>query len=314
MHRASMTHSLASYSAAEDADQLAGEIAEPLQESAPIAFEAALQLCDIRDQATSCRAYHAIWQYLRVAGMIRAVRSDGPLYVAAAVRLAEQGRLRRVLICGAADYSLLAYLAYAVRSAGCDTEFDVVDLCQTPLRIVAWYGVRRGLKVNTTQADITQFNPSSRYDLICAHSFLAAVAPHIRPMLFRMWKGWLEPQGRICLSSRIDLAPPAADRQAKDLRLESMVQQFFRRRRDLNLALPTDDDRFAELILHYARRGLDRQRGITSQLMHQWCADSRLTLESVLEPDKVVPHARDRAALPLESGAHVRLWFEARRA
>src|SRR4051812_48760039 len=78
-----------------DAQSLAAELAEPLQESAPIAFATALERCP-HDGA--CQAYHAVWQYLRQADLARSVRVDGPLYVAVADRLARAGLLRRVLI------------------------------------------------------------------------------------------------------------------------------------------------------------------------------------------------------------------------
>lgn len=294
-----------------DAEALANEIAEPLRTSAPIAFEAAHESCPA-DDAGGCRSYHAIWQYLRLAGMVRAVRTDGPLYVAAATRLAREGRLRRVLVCGAADYSSLAYLAHAARQAGAAPAFDVVDLCRTPLRLVSWYAARRGIAVNVIRADATAFDAPHRYDMVCAHSLLAAMPHSARPGLFAMWRRLLAPDGRVCFSSRIDLADVGAKRLPKDVRVEAMTREFFRRRDELGLELPVSEEAFALLIGRYANRGLNRRQGITHAMIRDWCRDNRLALVAEAEPDVVVPSAKDRSALPLDSGAHSRWWFEAR--
>src|SRR4051794_7782589 len=83
-----------------DAESLAAEIAEPLHQSAQIQFATALERCAPEG---TCQGYHAVWQYLRFANLARSVRVDGPLYVAAAERMARAGRLRRVLITATAD-------------------------------------------------------------------------------------------------------------------------------------------------------------------------------------------------------------------
>lgn len=296
-----------------DADELSSAIAEPLAVSAPISFATAHMLCP-PDEAGGCRSYHAIWQYLRMVGMVRAMRTDGPLYVAAARRLARAGRLRRVLICGAADYSSLAYLDYAARQAGVAPFFDVVDLCQTPLRMVAWYGARGGPAVNAIRADVTTFDTPHRYDMICAHSLLAAMPHSSRPGLFAMWQRLLAPEGRVCLSSRINDDEDGAERQPRESRVEAMTREFCQRRHELGLELPVSDEAFAALIGRYASRGLGRRQGITRAMIRDWCNGHRLAVAAEIEPGSVVPNARDRPALPLESGTHSRWWFELRRA
>ena len=62
------------------------QLAEPLLESAPIAFRTAMTGCVPGDRG-SCRAYHAVWQYLRLAGSTRSVKVDGALYVAEVHRI-----------------------------------------------------------------------------------------------------------------------------------------------------------------------------------------------------------------------------------
>jgi hypothetical protein len=296
-----------------DADALSAAVAEPLTESAPIAFETAHALCPV-DEAGGCRSYHAIWQYLRIAGLVRAMQTDGPLYVSAVMRLARERRLVRVLICGAADYSSLAYLAYGARQAGVAPCFDVIDLCETPLRMVRWYGARSGIAVNPICADATTFDSPHRYDVICAHSLLAAMPHASRPGLFAMWRHLLAPQGRVCFSSRINREAAGAERASKESRVDAMTREFFQRRDALELNLPVADEAFAALIRRYANRGLGRRQGITRAMIRDWCAGQGLALVAELETASIVPNARDRSSLPLESGTHARWWFEARHA
>src|SRR5512134_2028139 len=92
-----------------DAHTLAERIAEPLSESAPLAFTTAMARCQ---HDSACQVYHALWQYLRLAGLVRAVCVDGPIFAAVAERMARAGKLRRVLITASADFSMLAHLAY----------------------------------------------------------------------------------------------------------------------------------------------------------------------------------------------------------
>ena len=134
-----------------DAHTLAERIAEPLLESAPLAFTTAMAHCP---HGSACQVYHALWQYLRLAELARSVRVDGPIYAAMAERMARAGRLRRVLITATADYSMLAHLAYGARQAGAAVEFSILDQCATTLRLNAWYAERNGLDVRTIQADV----------------------------------------------------------------------------------------------------------------------------------------------------------------
>ena len=134
-----------------DPDAVAAAIAEPLMDSAPIAFQTAIERCPPMDAPGSCRAYHAVWQYLRLAERTRSLRVDGGLYAAAAERLARMGMLRRVLVTATADYSMLAHLAFGARRGGAQPAFHIVDRCASTLELNQWYGDRMGLAVELTQ-------------------------------------------------------------------------------------------------------------------------------------------------------------------
>lgn len=298
----------------EDADQLLAEIAEPLHVSAPIAYAIAHDTCQPGGPADDCRAYHAIWQYLRLTDTIRSVRSDGPLFVAAAGRRARAGRLRRVLICGTADYSMLAYLGHAVRRSGAATEFDVLDRCGTTLRMNQWYAERRGLSVRTIAADVMAFEPDRQYDLICAHSFLAWISSASRPLLVARWHDWLVPGGEVCFSGRTDLkdGPPSTTDHAQ--RVAAMTAEFFERCDALGLDLPADRDTFAGLIRRYGERPLHRGCDLTMDRILAWIGSAGLSLDLAVPVAGLVAGARDKSSMPVTVEGRPRMWFLARRA
>ncbi|HEX6119494.1 MAG TPA: hypothetical protein VFZ03_08570 [Dongiaceae bacterium] len=297
-----------------DADQLACDISEPLVESAPIAFETAMSECASADDITGCRTYHAIWQYLRLTGVIRAVRADGPLFAAAVKAHAARWPLRRILISGTADYSMLAYLGHAARNAGASPAFDIIDRCATTLQMNVWYGVRRGLDVRTVQTDVNAYRPTERYDLICTHSFLYWAVGQQRSDLFRNWRDWLAPDGRLCFSNRIEPSAPLVDPLGPSQRIGAMVSEFFRRRTELGITLPVPDSEFESLIRGYARRPAARVRDLTMQELQKQFDEAGLVVESAVKVIDAVPGHRDRESTAVQSEGRPRYWFQARRA
>lgn len=297
-----------------DADELAAEIAEPLKISAPIAYETARRTCLPGEPANDCRAYHAIWQYLRLTNIARSVRSDGPLFIAAAARRARAGRLRRVLICGTADYSMLAYLGHAARSNGAETQFDVLDRCPTTLQLNDWYASRAGLTARTIRADVFAFKADESYDLICTHSFLAWLDYDTRPRLMERWRDWLGEGGEVAFSNRIDSAAGAAATRDHAERLEAMTAEFFQRCAEMKLELPADEKSFRELMRQYGLRTLHRKRDMPMDTMRDWLRGAGLQLDLAVPIASVVPNAKDRASAPTKEEGRPRVWFLAHRA
>lgn len=297
-----------------DADQLASDISEPLAESAPIAFETAMAECASADEMTGCRAYHAVWQYLRLADVIRAVRVDGPLFTAAVKAHAVRRPLRRILISGTADYSMLAYLGHAARRAGASPIFDIIDRCATTLKMNEWYGARRGLDVRTVLTDVNAYRPTERYDLICTHSFLYWAVGQQRSELFRNWRDWLAPEGRLCFSNRIEPSPPVVESRSSSQRIDAMVSDFFRRRAELGIALPVPDPEFESMLYSYARRPAMRIRDLTMQNLQHHLDEAGFVVESAIKVTDAVPGHRDKISSPVQSEGRPRYWFQARRA
>lgn len=294
-----------------DCGSLAAEINEPLQESAGICFELASQHCMAAEGG--CRAYHALWQYLRLADVARAVRVDGPLYVDAVERFSRGGRLSRVLISGAADYGMLAHLAHGAKHSGIEPQFDVLDRCETTLAINKWYADRNGLRLRTIKVDATEFSPDHTYDLICTHSILPWFSDEERPRQFRRWRDWLAPGGRLCFGNRI--SPQSVPHDAEDHRERlTRIQGIVRiKLSDLGLAPPCGEAEFDALFRHLGSHKLGGYPELPLNVIKGWIADAGLELEHAVVVADVLPGLEDRT---IYSGSHEgrpRMWFQARR-
>ena len=296
-----------------DAAQLAREIAEPLEQSAPIAFETAMAQCEPEGAQRGCRAYHAVWQYLRMADVIRAVRVDGPLFAAAVAAQAARAPLRRILISGTADYSMLAYLSHAAARAGVSPVFDVIDQCTTALTMNEWFGARRGIAVRTVLTDVTAYRPTERYDLIATHSFLYWANAEQRTQLFRNWRDWLAPEGRLCFSNRIESIAPSPGAPPPVGHTGEMVSKFLRRRAELGIALPVPEPEFEALVRTYATPMLV-VRDLTMPALQRNFDESGLLVECALPVTKMVSGHGDINSAPISIEGRPRIWFQARRA
>jgi len=295
-----------------DGDRLAREIGEPLQQSAPIGFEIAQRLCE-RDGPTSCRTYHAMWQYLRLTGVHRSLRVDGPLFVAAAERLALSGRLNRVLVSGTADYSMLAHIAHGGRRGGRVPSFHVVDKCNSTLRLNEWYGEQRDIDVGTFRSEILAFQPERQYDLICTHSFLGFHSLADRQTLFRRWGEWLAPGGRLCFSNPVSDRPVPPDLEGRSRRLASKIDVAIERLAELGVALPCARSEFEELIREAGLRRKVEAPAMSQETICSWIAEAGLEIEIAVPVTKAIPGELDLPGISNRGSDRPRIWFQARR-
>lgn len=296
-----------------EADRLIREIDEPLRQSAPIGFELARTLCEGGDRENDCRAYHAVWQYFRLADVWRAVRIDGPVFVAAAEQLARDGRLSRVLISGAADYSMLAHIAHGARRGGATPSFDVVDRCKTALRMNEWYAAQRGSNVRTFRSDVLAFRPDRPYDLICTHSFFQWHSLPERALLFRTWHDWLAPGGRLCFSSRVSPEALPYDAAARSRKVEALTAKVLEQLANSGVALPCPEWEFVELLRSFGLPWRIDQPAMSLETLRSWIADAGLELELAIPVTKILPEEED-PPFPADRGPRrVRIWFQARR-
>ena len=295
-----------------DARTLASRIAEPLLESAPHAFTTAMAQCP---HDSACQVYHALWQYLRLAEIVRSVRVDGPIYAAVAERMARAGQLRRVLITATADFSMLAHLAYGARLTGAKVEFSVLDQCATALHLNAWYADRNGLDVRTIQADVLEYEGRGEYDLICTHSLLTLLPPASRGRLFSQWRRSLARDGRICFSNRVWNHHLHLTQREIDQRSAAMAEGAIRKLEQKGVPLPCPADHFANLVTRYSERYGNRSTDLPPLPLsdiERWAQDAGLDIEIAVPAGEVVADASDQAPGPFPTERGPRMWFQLR--
>jgi len=181
--------------------------AEPLEDSAPLAYRLALQRCGHAPNGGTCVWSHGLWQYLRLFGLIttpdRQARFYADVFATAAADAAARGKTARVLISGAADYGMLAQVLRTFRAAGSLPAVTVLDACDTPLELCQWYAAREGFSINTHHSNVLDYNTIERFDVVCTHSFLGQFDAGDRARLAAKWFELLNPGGRVATVNRI---------------------------------------------------------------------------------------------------------------
>jgi hypothetical protein len=217
---------------------------EPLAESAGLAWKLAPELC-WRDPRSGerCAWYHGVWQLLRWLGLITSVRTNAEFFVRAFMELARRGGFRRVLVCGTADYGMLAHVLHGFRSAGVEPEVTVLDRCETPLVLCRWYAARAGAAVETFRSDVLDWAPPRTFDVVCNHSFLGPFPAEARPELAARWRAWLRPGGALVTEQTVKPAHPDRPNRFSPAEAEAFVARAVgeARRREAELPLPIAD-------------------------------------------------------------------------
>ncbi len=177
---------------------------EPIALSAPLARQMAAQLCR-KDPASGedCSWYHGLWQDLRAIGLAASPEHQAEFFLSAFRQISKRPGRQRVLISGAADYSILAYVLWACGENGVDAEVAVIDRCATPLFLNTWYAERVGSTITAVRADIFEYQPERPFDVICSHSFLGQFSAERRPALVEKWSRLLAPTGVVVAVNRV---------------------------------------------------------------------------------------------------------------
>jgi hypothetical protein len=187
-------------------DQLPVQLSleEPLVQSASLLAAVAPVLCagDHVDPG-DCGWYHGTWQYLRLMDMVSTPTWHHDFYVSALADSLPTGP-GSVCITGTADYSVLAYVIEALRTAGSQATITVVDLCQTPLFACQWYAKRAGVSITTVAQDILTFagRHPEEFDLVVTDAFLTRFDRSKAADVATAWRGMLRPGGRVVTTIR----------------------------------------------------------------------------------------------------------------
>jgi SAM-dependent methyltransferase len=100
--------------------------------------------------------------------------------------------------------------------AAADARLDltVIDRCETPLRIVAWWAERSGRAVNMHKGAITSYVPDEVFDLVCTDAFLGLFDADARVGVVRRWRDALRPGGKAVTTFRVRRRREGADARA----------------------------------------------------------------------------------------------------
>ena len=174
-----------------------------LLESAPLAWRLAPRLCHKDAAGESCEWIHGFWQYLRLAGLASTPSLHVSFFSGALLRFVGGKDAPRVLISGAADYSMLALVLGACQARGIRPDVTVLDRCETPLMLNRWFADRIGIVITTRLSDILEYSETRAYDLICTHSFLSEFPRERWSRLLDLWRQLLRPGGAAVTINRM---------------------------------------------------------------------------------------------------------------
>ena len=159
---------------------------------------------------SSCKWYHAAWQYLRILGMVSTPDWHSNFYAKAYSEAFNKG-CKDVLISGTADYAIVDHLLNTEdkRYSG-DICITVLDVCWTPIEICKWYekwfikenNLRPKLRYNKRDALNTGYHEQS-FDLITTDAFLTRFNETEREQLLTEWHRILKPGGRVVTTARL---------------------------------------------------------------------------------------------------------------
>jgi SAM-dependent methyltransferase len=175
-----------------------------MRESAALALRLAQQHCPAPTaDDPGCAWYHGFWQIPRLMGIGKSTGGQAAFLLAALRAHARAGDFGRVLVSGTADYAMPALVHRAYRSEGARLELTVVDRCETPLRLCAWYAQKSGESLRAVRSNILDLRESGSFDLVLTNSFLGYFDPRQRQQLFAVWADLLRPGGKVVFSNRV---------------------------------------------------------------------------------------------------------------
>ena len=177
-------------------------IDEQILDFARLAWKTAPSTClDDRNLEHGCAWYHGIWPWLRLVDVVTAPTDHADFYAEFLGAFAREKDRQRVLVSGGADQSTLAHVIGAYQD--CPLEATALDRCQTPLALCRLLAEQTGRSVSTVASDILEHNPSTKYDVVCTHSFLGYFSTEMRPRLFAKWHDILRPGGALVFINRL---------------------------------------------------------------------------------------------------------------
>jgi SAM-dependent methyltransferase len=183
---------------------------EPLELSAPLAWRLAPTLCRLNSATgENCSWLHRFWQCLRLMGLAATPERHFDFYRRGFDGVTGDNGSPRVLVSGAADYSMLAHLLAAFRARGVEPVVTIVEVCDTPLYLNRWYAERMSCRIETVRCSVLEYSVPAAFDAVCTHSFFGQFSRDRRPALPAAWRRLLRPGGMVITAN--PLRPLGAD-------------------------------------------------------------------------------------------------------
>jgi hypothetical protein len=182
---------------------------EPVVITAPLARELAPVLCRGSYMCKEdCSWYHAAWQFLRIFNMVSSTPArHAEFYLKELHLCATSRKCPRVLVCGAADYSMLAHVLWAYKQAGATCSVSVIDQCETPLLLCKWYAKYLYVDISTYCNNIFSFETSDKFDIVVTDGFLTRFNETERQKIVRKWNCALRHGGKVITTVQIEPWP-----------------------------------------------------------------------------------------------------------
>jgi len=183
---------------------------EPMLKSAPLMKMLSEVLCrgSYLDQE-GCAWYHGSWQYLRILDLVSTPTWHSDFYKRALNpdSSVSSNTTPRILVSGAADYSMTAHIIWAYENVNAKCHITVLDLCQTPLWLNKWYATGKDFDTDIICSDILQYSPSIKFDYVVTDAFLTRFENGVKVAVLDKWNDSLTARGKIVTTVRIDDAP-----------------------------------------------------------------------------------------------------------
>lgn len=239
------------------------DLEEPLALSADLINGVAPVLCTSDHvDPEGCSWYHGTWQYLRLLNLVSTPTWHSEFYLEA-LRSAFDRGLRKVLISGTADYSVLSYVLRAGSEiSGLDV--TVLDMCPTPLFACRWYAHQVQRSLRTVCADVLAFDETG-YDLIVSDAFLTRFKAEESAKVLRKWVSYLRTGGEVVTTVRVHDEGSSVrdeDKAAKDF--SERARMGAERWRSLLRRSPEEVSRLA---LDYAQRMRSERLGTQADVL-----------------------------------------------
>ena len=178
-------------------------INEFLKRSANIAYDKANELCKNGIVDTKCSWYHSVWQYLRLFNVSSSPTWHDKFYRKELLNTLKNKQEANILISGTADYSMLAYVIYAIEKSNVKKpHIYVLDTCNTPLYLCKWYADYKNVLITTINEDILKYNNNNFFDIICTDAFLTRFSKDMVSKVISKWSTLLKKNGKIITTIR----------------------------------------------------------------------------------------------------------------